>query len=105
MAIGHGGARPGAGRKKGSRNKKSAALRVALREGFDPILFLCDVAMDEENDIRVRVDATKTILPYLLPKKKQVEVDMYSTFNGDPSTISNAQLEAIILEAQADSGC
>jgi len=52
------------GRPKGSLNKKTKALREALRGGISPLEFLLDVMRDEKKDFSVRVDAAKSAAPY-----------------------------------------
>ena len=68
MSNGHGGARPGAGRPKGSKGKRTIALEERLRElGGDPFAVLVDICSGGEDE-RIRVDAAKALLPYLYPR-------------------------------------
>jgi hypothetical protein len=90
-----GGKRNGAGRPAGSRNKKSAALRHALQSGFDPIDFLCDLAQDESQDVRLRLEAVKTLLPYVKPRLNAMTVSTFE-YNGDPASIPTSYLEEFI---------
>lgn len=53
------------GRPKGSRNKKPALLRAALRDGADPMAYLRGVMTDEGLDPEMRLDAAKALMPYL----------------------------------------
>ena len=41
---------------------------------YHPILSLAEIATDLENDIRVRLDANKTILPYVEAQLKSLEI-------------------------------
>jgi len=90
------------GRPKGSRNKKSAGLRHVLQKGFDPIEFLSTLAQDESEDMRVRLDATKTLLPYVLPRLNALAIrapfDMNS-WNGDPASSPTSYLMDLYEEA------
>ena len=63
------------GRPKGSRNKKSAALRVAKRKGVDPLEFMLDVMNDDANDIELRIEAAGKALPYCHPRLAQITHD------------------------------
>lgn len=77
-----GGAREGAGRKKGVPNKNKAFLLKRLEDmygaDFDPIVSMCDIAMNPENDDTLKLSALKEVSQYLYPKLKSVEV------TGDP---------------------
>lgn len=42
--------------------------------GYHPVLSLADIATDLENDIKVRLDANKVILPYIEAQLKSVEI-------------------------------
>jgi phage terminase small subunit len=54
-----GGARPGAGRKK----KEPPVIEVAQSE--DPKAFLLSVMNDQEADARMRLDAAKSLMPFM----------------------------------------
>ena len=75
--AGTGGARPGAGRPKGSRNKLSEEFREKLeaackRHKVDLIGGL--VALCKNEDPKVELQARQTLLPYAYPKLRHVEV-------------------------------
>lgn len=41
---------------------------------YHPILSLAEIATDEDNDIKVRLDASKVILPYIEAQLKSIEI-------------------------------
>ena len=59
-----GGARNGAG-----RPKKKPVLIDVPNSNSDPKAFLIAVMDDQAVDVRIRVDAARTLMPYLYPKK------------------------------------
>ena len=77
MTFKHGGARPGAGRRPGSKNKNTqvdSALREAYaahvesgRAGLEPLDFMLEVMRDETEDRAVRMAAAKAAAPYRHP--------------------------------------
>ena len=71
-----GGARPGAGRPKGGRNKRTAEM-IAKAEagGLMPLDYMLGVMRDEANAPAARLDAAKSAAPYIYPKLAQVGVD------------------------------
>jgi len=91
--TGRGGARPGAGRPKGSKNKRTTALEERIVElGGDPIRTL--VSLCGSDDDRTRLDAAKSLLPYLLPRLASQDLN-----------ISGETLANVILEiAKPDDG-
>ncbi|GLS30555.1 hypothetical protein SAMN04488498_103129 [Mesorhizobium albiziae] len=73
-----GGRREGAGRPKGSLNKRSiqAIEEVAERwPDWTPLMHLATVANDKALDEEIRLDAAKAAAPYVHPKPKGVELD------------------------------
>lgn len=68
-----GGRRPGAGRKKGSINKRSQeVLAKAASEGITPLEYLLQV-MRSSNDEAKRLDAAKAAAPYMHPRLNAIE--------------------------------
>ena len=64
MALG--GARPGAGRKKGSANRiNDEARKKALEDGLSPLEYLLGVMRDIRQDDARRLDAAKAAAPYV----------------------------------------
>ena len=75
---GHGGARAGAGRPPGSRNKRSVALADALiDEGFCPLHALARLAerAEAEGDLATAIAAQRSLAQYVYPRPKPIEVD------------------------------
>ncbi len=69
-----GGARPGAGRKKGSPNKKTAAKVAAIEAaGVTPLDFILQVMRDPAEEMARRVDAAKSAAPYVHPRLSAIE--------------------------------
>lgn len=72
--AGRGGARPGAGRKPGSANKKSQEIAAKLMaEGLTPLEYMLRVMRDEKEDAARRMDAAKSAAPYMHPKLAPLE--------------------------------
>jgi phage terminase small subunit len=62
-----GGARPGAGRKQGTKNPRTIARNEAARllpYSDDPLAWLLVLMGDTRQDLRLRVDAAKALMPY-----------------------------------------
>jgi len=61
----------------GSPNKNKKALIKLLEDkypGYEPILEMVSIAVDDSNDIRIRFDANKEVAQYIYPKLKAIEV-------------------------------
>lgn len=72
--MAHGGARPGAGRKKGGANRLTEkAIEQARAGGLMPLDYLLQVLRDEGNDMATRIDAAKAAAPYVHPKRAPVD--------------------------------
>ena len=64
----------GAGRKKGSPNKKTAELQAAIAEsGLTPLEYMLSVLRDSNAPADIRMDAAKASAPYVHPKLAQIE--------------------------------
>lgn len=90
----HGGKRGGAGRPRGSLNKRSleAIQEVAERyPGWSPLLHVASVANDETLDPEIRLDAARAALPYCHAKLRPVVADADEL----------VELEARLAEARA----
>jgi hypothetical protein len=71
-----GGARPGAGRKPGAPNKRTAELMKAAEEsGITPLQFMLDVMRDDANDPKDRLAAANMAAPYVHAKLSSIEVN------------------------------
>ena len=68
--MAHGGARPGAGRKKGAINRTTEeALERARETGELPLDYLLRVMRDVGADEAKRIDCAKAAAPYLHAKR------------------------------------
>ena len=89
MANGHGGARPGAGRKKGQRNghpRNCASVRLStqLREraaavGETPLEFFLSIMHDEAQPQELRIAAAQAALPYMHPRLAMIAARVEET--------------------------
>ena len=71
-----GGARPGAGRRRGSRGRRTAELLEKLEAlGADPVEVLV-ATMNETEDERLKADCAAKLLPYTYPRLNSVSVDV-----------------------------
>ena len=69
-----GGKRPGAGRKKGSRNKASVARESAIvASGLTPLDYMLAIMRDVTADRALRCDMAKAASPYCHPRLAAVE--------------------------------
>ena len=72
--MSRGGARPGAGRKKGSTALRSRQIiQAELDKGASPIEFLISVFRDPTVPLKERMQAAKDVAPYMHPKLSAVE--------------------------------
>jgi hypothetical protein len=95
---------PNAGRKKGSRNKRTVALaeasHEAIRSGSTPLDFLLQVLRDPAKDDRLRLDAAKAAAPYC-HQRLTVAEDANRTQWDDPEKSSDqirADLDRLLAE-------
>lgn len=74
MASGHGGRRPGAGRKAGAATAKTREIaNRALENGLTPLEYMLSVLRNESEQPEVRMDAAKASAPYIHPRLAAVE--------------------------------
>lgn len=62
-----GGARPGAGRKQGTKNPRTIARAEAARLlpfCTDPLAWLLALMGDARQDLQLRIDAARALMPY-----------------------------------------
>ena len=71
--MANGGARPGAGRKKGGHNRLTEEAVAKANDGLSPLDFLLTVLRDETNEKPVRIDAAKAAAPYVHAKMQPVD--------------------------------
>jgi len=99
---GHGGARQGAGRKKGaSTTMNEAARKSALASGQSPLEFLLNAMRDNGRDFHTRLDAAKAAAPYIHAKLSNV--DMTAKIEKDVTALSDAELLSIAAASSANS--
>lgn len=73
--MAQGGKRPGAGRPKGSRNKRTVEVIEAVKStGMTPLEYLTSVYQDVSRDEAKRIDAAKAAAPYVHAKLNSVEL-------------------------------
>lgn len=74
MANGHGGRRPGAGRKKGSKDKQTEEREKAIaKSGLTPLDYMLSVLRNKAADKALRMEAAKAAAPYCHPRLAQVD--------------------------------
>lgn len=78
--MAQGGAREGAGRKIGSTNRFSRELLAKIKaEGALPLEHLLEIMRDEEQSVRIRLEAAKAAAPYCHHKLSAISVDVTSS--------------------------
>lgn len=99
----HGGKRPGAGRRKGSTNTKTAIERAAVREKVEAIKSEGDLPLDvllrimrTSKDETVIIDCAKAAAPYIHSKLASVE------HKGDPDNPLGFVIATGVPNATAD---
>lgn len=71
-----GGARPGAGRKPGSPNKKTAeVIAKAEQGGMMPLEYMLSIMRNPQASADARLDAAKASAPYVHAKLASIEVN------------------------------
>lgn len=84
----NGGARPGAGRPRGTTNQRSAAMALeALGSGQTPAAYLVAVMRDPEADEKRRDWAAEKLAPFVHPRPTPVDRTVQLTLP-DTSTIA-----------------
>lgn len=64
----------GAGRKRGGKNAKTAAIaHRAAAQGITPLEYMLDIMRDENADPVARMDMAKAAAPYIHPRLAAVE--------------------------------
>ena len=94
--MANGGARPGAGRKPGGRNKLTKEAIAKGTDGLSPLDYLLGIMRNEGEDAARRIDAAKAAAPYV--HAKLATVDHKST-DGTMSPPSR-----IVLEGERGNG-
>lgn len=93
MANGHGGARPGAGRKPGSPNKVSQQLRRKIEQngGMTPLDFLLRLMRNPKAPKQDRMWAAEKAAPYVHARLAAVE------HTGDMAPVMFNRIERVII--------
>lgn len=96
MAFQKGQKVPGAGRPKGSTNKRNIQRqeifdKIVEKHG-DPLEALAEMAFDPNNDLMVRKDCLKEVVQYGHAKKKAIEI---SGPDGGPVEVKLELIEQI----------
>lgn len=80
--MARGGARPGAGRPKGARDRlEREAAAAAASEGIMPREFLLNLMRDERQALAVRMEAAKAVSPYYHARLAAIEHSGDMTFH------------------------
>ena len=75
--MARGGARPGAGRKPGSANKRTREIAdAAAAEGVTPLEYMLAILRDEQAAPEARMDAAKSAAPYMHPRLTAIEASV-----------------------------
>jgi hypothetical protein len=75
--MARGGARQGAGRKKGVATRMNEAARAQVAaEGITPLAYLLGLLRDDKQTQEVRTDAAKAAAPYVHAKLANVDANL-----------------------------
>jgi hypothetical protein len=75
--MGHGGARPGAGRKPGYTTKKTREIADrAASEGITPLEFMLSILRNEDKPDAERFEAAKHAAPYIHPRLSTIDASV-----------------------------
>jgi hypothetical protein len=102
-----GGARKGAGRKPGERNKikrmPSDVKAAIIAAGDDPVEFMIGLMKCEDLDLSARFAAAKEAAPYIRPRLAHTEEKLTGTVKVDHAMSDNefARRIALILTGKA----
>jgi hypothetical protein len=98
IKMGHGGQRPGAGRKKGALTRRvQEIIEKAAADGESPLEFLLKAMRDDTGDFATRLDAAKAAAPYMHPRLAAVEMEV-SGDEENPLTVRN-RIEFAIVDS------
>jgi hypothetical protein len=59
---------------KKSQKDRLLEMIQDVHPNYHPILSLAEIATDNDNDVKVRLDASKVILPYIEAQLKSIEI-------------------------------
>lgn len=71
--MANGGKRPGAGRRKGSKNKRTQEVQAAVNAGIDPLGYMLGVMRDPAQPQDRRDEMAKAAAPYCHGKLATIE--------------------------------
>ena len=92
--MARGGARAGAGRKKGSKTQLTEQALVRAGEGITPLEYMLGILRDETADAAQRFEAAKAAAPYVHPRLAQTEATV--THKKEAHELSDAELAAYL---------
>ena len=92
-----GGARAGAGRKKGSKTKLTEEALARAGEGITPLEYMLTMLRDESLDALQRFEAAKAAAPYVHPRLAQTEATV--THKKEADELTDAELAAYLASA------
>lgn len=92
-----GGARVGAGRKKGSKTKLTEEALARAGEGITPLEYMLNMLRDEALDPLQRFEAAKAAAPYVHPRLAQTEATV--THKKEADELTDAELAAYLASA------
>jgi len=95
---GYGGKRPGAGRPRGSRNRRTRETVAAVEQGLTPLAYLTSVYRDESLETHIRIEAAKAAAPYVHAKLSQIDVQA----SADLRQLTDQQLKRELAEVLRD---
>lgn len=96
-----GGARPGAGRKRGvKRQLMVEATEFAQRSGKTPLAFLLDVMNDAEQPVTTRLAAATAAAPFCHPR---LSASLHANMPAAPDGAARARLDAMLDRISAPS--
>lgn len=106
--MSRGGKRPGAGRRKGSKNKavleRERAAAKAAAAGLDPLQYVLDVMRDPRTTARRRDWAAATALPYVRARLQTIPGDSENPVTLQLDDLSLARAVAFLLFKAMRSG-
>ena len=86
--AGYGGRRPGAGRRPGSRNRRTREAMAAAQQGISPLDYLMSVYRNPAIELEYRIDAAKAAAPYVHSRLSSIEVQA----DTDVRTLTDEQI-------------
>lgn len=91
--MSHGGVRPGAGRPKGRRSRKTEELlATVVGDGLTPLSYLLEVMRDDSKEEATRLDAAKSAAPYVHPRLAAVD-NTHTGKDGGPILVSTVDAD------------